>query len=100
MRSSMGRTFFSAKTDGKEHAGIQCGWGRRPRKWVDRKEVTVGLSLDDRDAALRGQDAESRQRDTLESPESVSPTWARPSEETTVEVSSSWCSTWGFGPAL
>lgn len=67
---------------------------------MDRKEVTVELSLDDRDAALRGQDAESRQRNTLESPELVPPIWASASEEAAVEVSNSWCSTWSSGTAL
>ena len=58
-----GESISRAETDGKEHAGIQCGWGWRSREWVDRREVTVELSLD-RDAALSGQDAESRQRNT------------------------------------
>lgn len=35
--------------------------------------MTVELTVDDRDAAPRGQDAESRQRNTLKSPELVSP---------------------------
>lgn len=48
-----------------EEGGHASGW--------TGKEVTVEVTVDDRDAALRGQDAESRQRNTLESPELVSP---------------------------
>lgn len=48
-------------------------WLRKEaRKWVDRKEVTVEVTVDDRDAALRT-GRRVRQRNTLESPELVSP---------------------------
>lgn len=69
----------------KEHGGWRVGNEGHFSKWAGEEGV-FELSLDEREAALRGRDQSTRQRKTVGPPESVSPFWASPSREATVEA--------------